>query len=61
VKVSDTVTVHATGIVKGGKKFWSTRDPGQNPFTYQAGVGKVSPHPKSPQCMGPSTADFVDS
>ena len=24
-----------------GKKFWSTKDPGQNPFTYQAGVGKV--------------------
>mmetsp|Transcript_14600 Transcript_14600/g.30873 ORF Transcript_14600/g.30873 Transcript_14600/m.30873 type:complete len:117 (-) Transcript_14600:326-676(-) len=37
-----TVTVHATGIVKEtGKKFWSTKDPGQQPFTYQAGVGQV--------------------
>jgi U3 small nucleolar RNA-associated protein 21 len=39
---SDTVTVHATGIVKEtGKKFWSTKDAGQQPFTYQAGVNKV--------------------
>ncbi|EOD07433.1 hypothetical protein EMIHUDRAFT_218347 [Emiliania huxleyi CCMP1516] len=36
-----TVTVHATGVVKeSGKKFWSTKDPGQNPFTYRAGVIK---------------------
>ena len=38
----DTITVHATGIVKEtDKKFWSTKDPGQQPFTYQAGVGGV--------------------
>ena len=37
-----TVTVHATGVVKEtGKKFWSTKDPGQQPFSYQAGVGQV--------------------
>ena len=37
-----TATVHATGVVvQTGKKFWSTKDPGQKPFTYQAGVGKV--------------------
>merc|ERR1719407_34406 len=37
-----TATVHATGVVKeSGKKFWSTKDPGQEPFTYQAGVGGV--------------------
>merc|ERR1711862_330533 len=37
-----TVTVHATGVIQQtGKKFWSTKDPGQKPFTYQAGVGKV--------------------
>merc|ERR1712232_1375336 len=37
-----TVTVHATGVVKEtGKKFWSTKDPGQKPFQYQAGVGQV--------------------
>merc|ERR1712224_1072363 len=36
------VTVHATGIVRQtGKTFWSTKDPGQKPFTYEAGVGKV--------------------
>ncbi|CAE8628856.1 unnamed protein product, partial [Polarella glacialis] len=36
------VTVHATGVVKEtGKKFWSTKDPGQEPFTYTAGVGEV--------------------
>ena len=35
-------TVHATGVVKEtGKKFWSTKDEGQQPFTYQAGVGQV--------------------
>ena len=34
------MTVHATGVVKEtDKKFWSTKDPGQQPFTYQAGVG----------------------
>eukprot|EP00669_Euglena_mutabilis_P013074 TRINITY_DN7821_c0_g1_i1.p3 TRINITY_DN7821_c0_g1~~TRINITY_DN7821_c0_g1_i1.p3 ORF type:complete len:119 (+),score=42.87 TRINITY_DN7821_c0_g1_i1:64-420(+) len=37
-----TVTVHATGIVKEtNKKFWSTKDPGQTPFEYKAGVGGV--------------------
>ena len=37
-----TATVHATGVVvETGKKFWSTKDPGQQPFTYQAGVGGV--------------------
>ena len=37
-----TVTVHATGVIKEtGKKFWSTKDPGQEPFSYQAGVGQV--------------------
>ncbi|CAJ1367855.1 unnamed protein product [Effrenium voratum] len=35
-------TVHATGVVKEtGKKFWSTKDPGQSPFSYEAGRGKV--------------------
>ena len=35
------VTVHATGVVKEtGKKFWSTKDAGQEPFSYQAGVGQ---------------------
>jgi len=42
VTKGNTVTVHATGVVvESGKKFWSTKDPGQQPFTYQAGVGKV--------------------
>ena len=38
----NTVTVHALGVVKQtGAKFWSTKDAGQQPFTYQAGVGGV--------------------
>ena len=33
------VTVHATGVVvETGKKFWSTKDPGQQPFSYTAGA-----------------------
>ena len=42
VKKEDKVTVHATGIVQEtNKKFWSTKDAGQSPFSYQAGVGGV--------------------
>merc|ERR1719476_839507 len=42
VEVGDTVTVHATGIVQEtGKKFWSTKDEGQQPFTYTAGGGVI--------------------
>jgi len=37
-----SVKVHATGTVEEtGKKFWSTKDPGQQPFSYKAGVGSV--------------------
>ena len=44
----ETITVHATGVVKEtDKKFWSTKDPGQQPFTYNAGVGSASPVWKS--------------
>jgi hypothetical protein len=28
-------------VVETDKKFWSTKDPGQKPFAYQAGVGGV--------------------
>lgn len=39
------VTVHATGCVIQAdgttKKFWSTKDPGQQPFAWQAGLGQV--------------------
>jgi len=38
------VTVHLTGYGRGGDlnaKFWSTRDPGQAPFTFNAGRGEV--------------------
>lgn len=42
VAKNSVVTVHATGVVlETGKKFWSTKDPGQEPFTYTAGVGGV--------------------
>ncbi|GFP99447.1 peptidyl-prolyl cis-trans isomerase fkbp12 [Phtheirospermum japonicum] len=38
------VTVHCTGFGKSGdlsQKFWSTKDPGQQPFSFQIGKGKV--------------------
>ncbi|KAK3185128.1 hypothetical protein Dsin_032414 [Dipteronia sinensis] len=38
------VTVHCTGYGKNGdlsQKFWSTKDPGQQPFTFQIGKGSV--------------------
>ncbi|GLT26097.1 hypothetical protein SLA2020_011840 [Shorea laevis] len=38
------VTVHCTGYGKNGdlsQKFWSTKDPGQQPFSFEVGVGKV--------------------
>ncbi|KAL8554944.1 hypothetical protein ACS0TY_002941 [Phlomoides rotata] len=38
------VTVHCTGFGKNGdltKKFWSTKDPGQKPFSFQIGKGNV--------------------
>ena len=42
VTKGSTVTVHATGVVaEANKKFWSTKDAGQKPFGYQAGVGGV--------------------
>ena len=39
----DTVVVDALGAVDGDppKKFWSTRDEGQQPFQYIAGAGQV--------------------
>mmetsp|Transcript_7304 Transcript_7304/g.13069 ORF Transcript_7304/g.13069 Transcript_7304/m.13069 type:complete len:110 (+) Transcript_7304:37-366(+) len=42
VQRGNTCTVHATGVVKAtGKKFWSSKDPGQTPFTFRAGAGDV--------------------
>ncbi|KAL3814383.1 hypothetical protein ACJIZ3_015651 [Penstemon smallii] len=38
------VTVHCTGFGKNGdlaKKFWSTKDPGQTPFSFRIGKGNV--------------------
>ncbi|KAI3807780.1 hypothetical protein L1987_23714 [Smallanthus sonchifolius] len=38
------VTVHCTGFGKNGdlsQKFWSTKDPGQEPFTFKIGQGQV--------------------
>ena len=46
--------MHATGVIKeSGKKFWSTKDAGQRPFTYQAGVGNVSETPPLPSIPPP--------
>ncbi|KAK1277238.1 Peptidyl-prolyl cis-trans isomerase FKBP12 [Acorus gramineus] len=39
-----TVTVHCTGFGKNrdlNQKFWSTKDPGQKPFTFKIGMGNV--------------------
>lgn len=38
------VTVHCTGYGKNGDlkvPFWSTKDPGQEPFTFKIGLGQV--------------------
>ncbi|MFS7947280.1 putative peptidylprolyl isomerase [Helianthus anomalus] len=38
------VTVHCTGYGKNGdlsQKFWSTKDEGQQPFTFKLGLGQV--------------------
>ena len=49
----DTVTVHATGTVKQNeKKFWSTKDPGQQPFTYQAGAAAAREGPQRVAAAG---------
>ncbi|GAB5365023.1 hypothetical protein AAMO2058_001020700 [Amorphochlora amoebiformis] len=45
-KKGDSVTVHCTGMGKNrdlNQKFWSTKDPGQEPFTFTIGEGKVIP------------------
>mmetsp|Transcript_34535 Transcript_34535/g.67604 ORF Transcript_34535/g.67604 Transcript_34535/m.67604 type:complete len:110 (+) Transcript_34535:38-367(+) len=36
-----TITVHCTGRLENGNKFWSTKDPGQQPFEFQVGMGSV--------------------
>lgn len=43
-KVGDTVVVHCTGYGKNNDlkaKFWSTKDPGQEPFSFAIGKGNV--------------------
>mmetsp|Transcript_29214 Transcript_29214/g.62064 ORF Transcript_29214/g.62064 Transcript_29214/m.62064 type:complete len:127 (-) Transcript_29214:388-768(-) len=43
-KRGQQVTVHCTGYGKNrdlAEKFWSTKDPGQEPFTFQVGMGQV--------------------
>eukprot|EP00045_Choanoeca_perplexa_P013367 m.151404 g.151404 ORF g.151404 m.151404 type:complete len:171 (+) comp16337_c0_seq9:487-999(+) len=35
------ITVHCTGKLADGKKFWSTKDPGQKPFAFDVGIGQV--------------------
>jgi peptidylprolyl isomerase len=40
----DHVTVHCTGYGRNrdlSQVFWSTKDPGQQPFTFQVGLGQV--------------------
>mmetsp|Transcript_52514 Transcript_52514/g.87104 ORF Transcript_52514/g.87104 Transcript_52514/m.87104 type:complete len:139 (+) Transcript_52514:240-656(+) len=46
------VTVHATGMLAtSGKQFWCTKDSGQQPFSYTAGVGAVI-HGWDQGCLG---------
>lgn len=43
-RTGQSVTVHCTGLGKDRdltKKFWSTKDPGQEPFTFKVGLGQV--------------------
>ncbi|XP_014668839.1 PREDICTED: peptidyl-prolyl cis-trans isomerase FKBP12-like [Priapulus caudatus] len=41
-KAGDSITVHCTGcLTTPPKKFWSTKDAGQQPFTFQVGLRKV--------------------
>ncbi|EGD79510.1 FKBP-type peptidyl-prolyl cis-trans isomerase [Salpingoeca rosetta] len=35
------ITVHCTGYLDSGKKFWSTKDPGQQTFSFKVGLGQV--------------------
>jgi len=38
----DEITVHCTGILaETNQKFWSTKDPGQQPFKFRVGLGQV--------------------
>lgn len=42
VQKGNTITVHCTGSLQNPpKKFWSTKDQGQQPFTFKCGVGQV--------------------
>lgn len=42
VQKGNTITVHCTGsLADPPKKFWSTKDAGQKPFTFKCGVGQV--------------------
>ena len=42
VSKGNKITVHCTGsLAETGKKFWSTKDPGQQPFTFNCGLGQV--------------------
>lgn len=37
-----TITVHCTGLLaETNAKFWSTKDPGQQPFQFKVGMGEV--------------------
>ena len=37
----DSKVAHDCGVIVEDPAFWSTRDVGESPFTYQAGVGGV--------------------
>jgi len=39
VRQGDYCTVECTGFLNNGMKFWSTKDPGQQPFSFHAATG----------------------
>jgi len=42
VQKGDQITVHCTGcLADTGAKFWSTKDTGQQPFSFKVGLGQV--------------------
>jgi len=44
IRKGDEITVHCTGSHGDtGAKFWSTKDPDQEPFSFKVGVGEVIP------------------
>lgn len=56
-KKGQVIVVHCTGRLSNGTKFWSTRDPGQQPFRFKVGLGQVRiPAARSRACRDKTAA-----